>query len=293
MKSSKALLAVSGLVLIMYAVGWGVSSVEELDVVEDGSSVVCVASGGGVVVGSAVGSGLEVGSGSAVGSGVTTGSGLGTGLGTGTGTTVTMGTTTIAPSESVEVEEDTVEVDMETSEEPPAVSDGPLVVAVAESSPVLVAVDSASVAVAVSVAESTTDESAVVVAVVSVFTVDAIVPVTEAVKVTGAVVTEIVPRPGSNAAQAGISMQKGPPQVKDWTPQQSSGTTNVSPTARSLTPGLAPDKQVTLRKVSVATWSRELPPMGMSCACTELRSSAVAAERTTWGRERGILKENK
>ena len=80
-----------------------------------------------------------------------------------------------------------------------------------------------------------------------------IVPVTEAVKVEGAVVTVIVPIPVLVAAHAGISMQKGPPQVKLCVPQQSRGTIKVSPTESPLMPGLALDKQMASRKVSEAT----------------------------------------
>lgn len=207
-------------------------------------------SGGAAVVGPLVGSGLSVGSGEGAGSGLGEGSGFGAGLGTGTGTTVTMGTTTTAPSESVEVDDDTVEVVIEAWVVSAVVSGG-LVVPWDESMPELAVV--MSLAVVASVVVVVSAESLVVVTAPSLPESDVVEPVTEAVMVEAVVVIEMVPAPGVAAAQAGISIQKGPPQVKDWTPQQSSGTTNVSPTARSLMPGFAADKQVASRKVSIAT----------------------------------------
>lgn len=81
----------------------------------------------------------------------------------------------------------------------------------------------------------------------------AMVPVTDAVKVWIAVVCKMTPVPIAVAAQAGISVQNGPPQTKDSIPQQSRGTTNVSPATRALRSGLTLARQVALRKVSVAT----------------------------------------
>ena len=113
----------------------------------------------------------------------------------------------------------------------------------------------------------------------------AIVSVTDAVTVLATVVKEIEPTPVCRLAHSARRVQKAPPQTKDSVPQQSKGTAKVSPAESVSTPGFAFARQVALRKSSVATWSRELAAIDMSCPQTKLKSSTAAAvaRRIWWG----------